>query len=62
MKVKVKNKIFDSEKEPVMLIFDNRSDIEGHGNNILNMIEGATKYCVYPENIDIETIKIFMEI
>ena len=43
MKVKVGNKIYDSEKEPVMVILNERDKehISNLGNN--------TKYCNYPD-------------
>jgi len=55
MKVKVRNKIYDGEKEPVMVILTDQDR-----ENIKNMVPGATKYCMYPEIIPIEEIKKFM--
>jgi hypothetical protein len=43
MKVKVGNKIYDGEKEPIMVIL-----ADGDKENISNMHPDATKYCVYP--------------
>jgi len=43
MKVKVGNKIYDGEKEPVMVILS-----KGEKEQIANMAPDATKYCVYP--------------
>ena len=43
MKVKVGNKIYDGEQEPVMVILS-----EGDKKNIANMHPDATKYCIYP--------------
>ena len=56
MKVKVGEKIYDGEKEPVMVILTNQDK-----ENIKNMIPGATKYCMYPEIISVEEIKKFMK-
>jgi hypothetical protein len=49
MKVKVGNRIYDSENEPVMVILS-KSDRE----NIANMLPEETKYCSYPP-IDVWT-------
>ncbi len=57
MKVKIKDIIYDSELEPIMLIMD-KTDKE----NISNMISTATKYCSYPEDSDVDEIKNFMKI
>ena len=46
MKVKVGNKIYDSNNEPVMVILS-----KGEKEQISNMHPDTTKYCVYP-NID----------
>ena len=43
MRVKVGNKIYDGEKEPVMIIIS-----DGERQQITNMDTGCTKYCVYP--------------
>ena len=44
MKVKVGNKIYDGEKEPVMVILT-----AGEKEQIANMYPDATKYCIYPQ-------------
>ena len=44
MKVKVGNKIYDGEKEPVMVILN-----EGEKKQIAEMPKGLQKYCVYPD-------------
>ena len=61
MKVKVGNKIYDSEKEPVMVILN-----EGEKEQIVNMAPEATKYCVYPADRkwlkdDYKAIKAWMK-
>ncbi len=43
MKVKICDKIYDSEQEPIMVILS-----EVDKKNIANMHPEATKYCVYP--------------
>ena len=58
MKVKIGNTIYDSEYEPIMLIFN-----DGDRDNIANMDKDATKYCTYPDNEDYDSsrIKKFMK-
>ena len=43
MKIKVRDKIYDGKKEPVMIILS-----KGEKEQIANMHPDATKYCVYP--------------
>ncbi len=43
MKVKVGDKIYDGENEPVMVILS-----EGEKEQIANMSPDATTYCIYP--------------
>jgi hypothetical protein len=59
MKVKIGNKIYDSEDQPIMLIL---TDFDK--NNISNMLETNTKYCSYPANagLTVEEIEKFMEV
>jgi len=45
MKVKVGNKIYDSEEEPIMVVLSKEDK-----NNIANMKEETTKYCSYPDD------------
>lgn len=57
MKVKIGDKIYDSSKEPIMIIMD-----EQDKKNINNMVPEATKYCSFPDNWNLDTIKYFMKI
>jgi hypothetical protein len=57
MKVKIGKKIYDSSKEPIMVILSDSDKI-----NISNMLEGSTKYCSYPDNTPAAEIKAFMEV
>jgi hypothetical protein len=43
--VKIRDKIYDAENEPVMIILTKQDK-----KNIANMVKGATKYCVFPGN------------
>ena len=45
MKVKVGDKIYDGEKEPVMVILT-----DDDKENIANMAPEAHKYCAYPND------------
>lgn len=61
MKVKVGNKIYDGEKEPVMIIIN-----DGEKQQIADMHPDCTKYCVYPAEEhwtknDYKNIKKWME-
>lgn len=44
MKVKIGNKIYDGNREPVMVILS-----AGDKKNISNMLPNGTKYCAFPE-------------
>ena len=62
MKVKIGDKIYSHEDEPIMLIFDDEDD----RNILIRLLEGivddATKLCFFEDNISKETIKEFMRI
>lgn len=62
MKIKIKNRVSDSNKEPIMLIFENNEDRKLIIEQLSNMEESTTKYCMYPEFIDRESIEKFMKI
>lgn len=55
MKVKIKNRIYSSEEEPIMLILT-----DADKENIANMDEDAEKYCEFPDNISNVDIRKFM--
>jgi len=55
MKVKVGSKVFDGDKEPVMVMFTATDK-----RNIARMPFDSTKYCVYPDNFDQEEIERWM--
>lgn len=54
MKVKINNKIYNSNQEPIMLILDEKDK-----KNISNMVESATKYISYPTGMKLTEIKKF---
>ena len=55
MKVKIGNKIYDSNIEPIMIILSEEDKL-----NISNM-EEQRKYCSYPDDIDTEEVIKFMK-
>lgn len=57
MKVKIGNKIYDSTKEPIMLILK-----DADKQNIANMAPHATMYCEAPDGTPIDEIELFMSI
>jgi hypothetical protein len=62
MKIKIGDKIYDADKEPVMLIFESDMQRITVGQHLLNMPEGARKYCMFPDEMDQEIIKEFMKV
>jgi hypothetical protein len=61
MKVKIGDKVYDGEEQPVMIIVN-----DGERKQIANMAPGCTKYCSYPCDSrwtvnDYEKIKEWME-
>lgn len=58
MKVKIGNRVYDSNIEPIMIVLS-----DSDKDNIKNMHKDATKYCSYPESInDVSVITEFMNI
>lgn len=56
MKVKIGEKIYDSNQEPIMLILGDDDKY-----NIENMLEECSNYCSYPESMTEEDAEKFME-
>jgi hypothetical protein len=56
MRVKIGNKLYNPEEEPIMIIL---SDIDRY--NISMMPGDAKKYCVFPDDIEYEDIKEWMK-
>lgn len=61
MKVKIRNTIYDSQKEPIMVILTPTDK-----KNIANMLPDCTKYCAYPDThewttYDGQTVKQWMD-
>ena len=57
MKVKIGNKIYDSNEEPIMLILN-----DGDKSNIANMHTDKYKYVSFPDLMSIEDVKEFMKL
>lgn len=50
MKIKIRNKIYDSEKEPIMFIFQDLNQEKGLIKNLEKMNKnGLKKYCEFPD-------------
>ena len=62
MKVKIGTKIIDAENEPILLIFKDAKERKLVGNHLINSLENVTKYCIFPDNMDKDVIKVFMKI
>lgn len=55
MKVKIGNKVYDSTKQPILIIFlGNEQELIG------NMQQEDKKFCSFPEDSNIDDIKQFM--
>lgn len=63
MKVKIGNNIFDSEKEPIMLIFENDSEKNTVSNHLRDMqkTEGKRLYLQAPRGTSEEQMEEFMD-
>jgi len=57
MRVKIGNKIYNSNDEPIMIILEDYNK-----DHIYNMAPEATKYCEFPDTITEEEVKEFMKI
>jgi len=53
MKVKIGNKIYDSDKEPILLILGAMDKVK--------IYYAMNEYCAYPENSDLNKIKEWKE-
>lgn len=56
MKIKVGDKIYDGEDEPIMVILDDYDK-----DNIRRMKKNATKYCAFPDHMSIDDIEVWMD-
>lgn len=57
MKVKIGNTIYDSRKEPIMLVLSDQDK-----ENISNMDLNAHKFCSFPNSWDEKEIENFMKL
>ena len=57
MKVKIDNKIYDSKKEPIMIILTSKNK-----KDISNMSKRYIKYCEYPDYMTNEEVDKFMKL
>ena len=56
MRVKIKDTIYDADKEPIMLLLTAQDRL-----NIIGMHPDASYFCVYPNNMDQAEIDTFVE-
>lgn len=56
MKIKIGDKIYDSEDEPIMIIMSHYDK-----QNISNMRPECTKYCSFPDEYDADEIRNWMK-
>lgn len=63
MKIKIGTKVYDANKEPVMLIFTNDDERSVVVEHIQNMPykDGIRKYCMAPDSLTEKEMKKFME-
>ncbi len=69
MKVKVDNQVYDADKTPVMLIFENDAERQMVARHLTDMavpesiddMKKPRKYCMYPSNMSKTAIAEFME-
>lgn len=62
MKVKVGNEVHDANEEPIMLIFEDQETLDNVKDHLSNMVPGAKKYCMYPDNMNHEEVRKFMQL
>ncbi len=55
VKVKIKDVIYDSEKQPIMIILDNKE------KELISNMGDSAKFCSYPRTFTEEEIKEFMK-
>ena len=63
MKIKCKFGVIDTDKEGVVLCFENDEERIKHGNNLLNVFqpkEGQRKYAVFPDGSTNEEMMDYM--
>lgn len=56
MLIKIGNKIYDPNVEPLMVILTQKDK-----ENIANMTPEATKYCVFPAEMTRDEVEAFMD-
>ncbi len=55
MIVKIKDKLFDSENEPIMIILNDQE------KELISNMGTQTKFCVFPENYNTKDVEKFMK-
>ncbi len=64
MQVKIGNSVHCSSSEPIMVLFKNNDEVKRIIKNLENMLEvdnyNKRKYIEFPDHIEIDEIKTFM--
>ena len=60
-RVKIGDKFYSSDEEPVMIVFDELSDKHELANLLMNMEEDDLKLCLHPDNLDIDEVDRWMK-
>ena len=60
MKVKIGNRVFDADDQPIMLYFEDSSESQTVAMQLFNMATDSRKYCMYPDDTDATKILNFM--
>lgn len=64
MKVKIQDRIYDSAKEPLMLVWETQEELDKFVQTLQQMEpkDGVRKFVEFPDTLDIERVKEFMKI
>jgi hypothetical protein len=64
MKVKIGDKIYNPNEEPIMIIFDDDNERKAIAKQIKNMEskDGIRKYCQFPKDMDLNKVKEFVKL
>jgi len=49
MKIKIRNKMYNTDDEPIMLVFESEEEAKRVGYDVTNMAPSSRKYCMYPD-------------
>jgi hypothetical protein len=61
MKVKIGDKIYDADEEPIMLIFEGENQVKAVAKHLSEMASESKKYCMFPSGMEEKIIREFMK-